>query len=132
MNDIRANRLFALFNNGNLINLSFSTLVADNLVSNWIEGFQSNFNNGYFCLRCFKRNLPISASTFDTRTIINHDNIVQQIPYKSPLTSVAGPSPILNLVGFHPAISLSADPMHDFVEAVRLLVVMGLLKKVLS
>lgn len=124
--------------NNCLINFSFSTLVADNLAAHWIGGFQCNFNSGYFCRRCYitypDRNLPMTKK-INTRTILNHDDIVEQIianPDKSPMMGVIGESPIRDLVGFHSISSLPADLMHDFLEGICPIVVLALLKEVSS
>ena len=119
-----------------MLKFSFSTLVADNLAAHYIGGYQTTFSSGYFCRRCYitysDRNLPILISDFDTRTIINHDDKVQQIiisPRKSGLMNVIGQSPLHNLNGFHPTTALPADVMHGFLEGTCPLVIMGLLKE---
>ncbi len=83
--------------NGVHIKFSFSTLVADNLAAHLMGGFQSCFSNGYFCRRCYityaDKNLPITLTRVNSRTINDHDNIVQEIindSNKSPLMGVVG------------------------------------------
>lgn len=62
----------------------------------------------------------------------NHDQLLGRIttdPSRSPLMGVVRPSPMADLAGFHPVSSLPTDAMHDFIEGVCPLVIMGLLKK---
>jgi hypothetical protein len=125
--------------NGYQLKFSFSTLVADNLAAHMIGGFQSNFSTGYFCRRCYikyaDRNLPILLNKAICRTSIDHDDLIEQIirnPFKSPLMGITGQSPIKDLIGFHPVMSLPADLMHDYIEGVCPLVMMALLKQASS
>jgi len=45
---------------------------------------------------------------------------------------IIGPSPIHQLIGFHPITGLPADLMHDYLEGVCPLIRMGLLKEASS
>lgn len=122
--------------NGRSIKFSFSTMVADNLAAHQIGGFQSSFNNGYICRRCFIKHsdlhLPISQTRSDIRTSTYHDSLIIQINSnfnKSPVMGVVRQSPIYDLDGFHPIMSLPADLMHDYLEGICPLFVMSLLKE---
>jgi hypothetical protein len=132
-------QLEGLVINGIHLTFSFSTLVADNLAAHLIGGFQMSFSNGFFCRRCYityaEKNLPIAFTRMGSRTICDHDDIVQEInnnPTKSPLMGVIGQSPIHNLIGFHPITSLPGDLMHDFIEGVCPIVIIALLKQASS
>jgi len=118
------------------LKFSFSTMVADNLASHFIGGFQMSFNNRYFCRRCYitqaEKSLPINSIKLRPRTIIHHDSLLQRInanPLESPLMGIVGLSPVVDLIGFHPITSLPADIMHDYFEGVTSLVIMKLLKQ---
>ncbi|CAM4818496.1 unnamed protein product [Rotaria magnacalcarata] len=128
---VKANRFFTpiienlnqlqtkgLIINGRHLNFSFSTMVADNLAAHVVGGFQLSFTHGYFCRRCLikysDKNLPISANKARSRTIIDHDKIVQQIVHNnhaSPFIDVIGASPLQNLIDFHSTISLPGDAL---------------------
>ena len=104
--------------NGLHLTFSFSTVVADNLASHFIGAFQCCFNNGHFCRRCYitypERNLPIPLSKIQTRSMIDHDDLVDKIvndPKRKPLMGVIGPSPLRELIGFHATTSLPRDLM---------------------
>ncbi|CAF3813633.1 unnamed protein product [Rotaria sp. Silwood1] len=132
-------QIHGLVINGIHHKFSFSTVVADNLAAHLVGGFQSCFNNGNFCRRCYvtyaDRNLPIPLSKIKIRTIVDHDNFVQEIinnPNKSPLMGVIGDSLLHDLIGFHPTVSLPGDLMHDFIEGICPIVVMSLLKQASS
>jgi hypothetical protein len=134
--NINCLQLHGLSINGRNLKFSFSTIVADNLAAHLIGGFQSNFSNGSFCRRCYithaQRTLPIDVVKASPRTIYHHDHLVQRVdvdPSESPLMGVVGRSPIDGLVGFHPVTSLPADIMHDFVEGVCPMIIMGILKQ---
>ncbi|CAF1262315.1 unnamed protein product [Adineta ricciae] len=151
-NDVKAQRFFKpIIDNLNQLQLdglsindihlrfSFSTLVADNLASHFIGAFQSCFNGGFFCRKCYitypQKNLPIPLSEIQTRAIIDHDDLVQKIvsdPNRTPLKGVQGPSPLEDLIGFHATTSLPRDAMHDFIEGVVPMVIMALLKQASS
>jgi hypothetical protein len=122
--------------NGRHLKFSFSTIVADNLAAHLVGGFQCSFSNGFSCRRCYithaERTLPIDLVKASPRTIHHHDHLVRRVnmdPSESPLMGVVGRSPIDGLVGFHPVTSLHADIMHDFVEGVRPMIIMGILKQ---
>ncbi|CAF4703100.1 unnamed protein product [Rotaria magnacalcarata] len=104
-----------------------------------IGGFQSCFNRGNFCRRCCinyeDRNLPLPLSHIKVRTVVDHDKTVQEIksnPNKSSLMGVVGESPLHELIGFHPILSLPGDLMHDFIEGVCPIIIMSLLKQASS
>lgn len=114
-------------------------MVADNLAAHRIEGFQSSFSSGYICRRCFIQHsdLHIAASQnkSDIRTSVHHDKIILQIQSnlnKFSIMEVVGQSPIYDLDGFHPIMSLPADLMHDYLEGVCPRVIMSLLKELSS
>jgi hypothetical protein len=139
VNNLNKLQLEGIVINGIHLKFSFSTLVADNLAAHFMGGFQSCFSNGFFCRRCYieyaDKNLPIALTRVHSRTIVDHDNIVQEIinnPNKSPLMGVIGQSPIHNLIGFHPTTTLPGDIMHDFIEGACPIVIMALLKKASS
>jgi hypothetical protein len=122
--------------NGIHLTFSFSTVVADNLASHFIGAFQSCFNGGHFCRRCYitypERNLPIPLSKIQTRSMIDHDDLVDKIindPNKAPLKGVIGPSPLRELIGFHATTSLPRDLMHDFIEGICPVIIISLLKQ---
>lgn len=121
------------------LKFSFSTVVADNLAAHFLGGFQSSFNSGYFCRRCYikyeDKNLPISVLQIKPRTVLDHDTLVQEIikePNRSPLMGIVGLSPLNALIGFHPTISLAPDVMHDFLEGVCPMIIICLLKEASS
>lgn len=125
--------------NGIKHKFSFSTVVADNLAAHMIGGFQSCFNTGHFCRRCYityeDRTSPRPLSHIKVRTVDDHDNIVKEIKSnsnKSSLMGVIGESPLHDLIGFHPILSLPGDLMHDFIEGVCPMIVMSLLKQASS
>lgn len=65
----------------------------------------------------------------------SHDNLVDKIISNNnnkSIMGVVGPSPLLDLIGFHPTTSLPADPMHDFLEGACPMVMMLLLKQASS
>ncbi|CAF4644957.1 unnamed protein product, partial [Rotaria socialis] len=148
-NDVKAQRFFApIIENLNKLQLhgisihgvhltfSFSTVVADNLASHFVGGFQSCFNGGHFCRRCYitysEKNLMISLSKIQTRLIIDHDDLVDKIindPNRVPLKAVIGPSPLRELIGFHPTTSLPRDLMHDLIEGICSMIIISLLKQ---
>ncbi|CAM4849347.1 unnamed protein product, partial [Rotaria magnacalcarata] len=104
-----------------------------------IGGFQSCFNTGKFCRRCCinyeDRNLPLPLSHVKVRTVVDHDKTVQEIksnPNKSSLMGVVGESPLHELIGFHPILSLPGDLMHDFIEDVWPIIIMSRLKQASS
>ncbi|CAF4382200.1 unnamed protein product [Rotaria sp. Silwood2] len=104
-----------------------------------IGGFRLCFNSGHFCRRCYvtydEKNLPIPLSQIKIRTIFDHDDLVKRImndPNKFPLMGVIDQSPLNDLIGFHPIVSLPGDIMHDFIEGACPLVVMSLLKQASS
>ncbi|CAF4141942.1 unnamed protein product, partial [Adineta steineri] len=150
--DIKAKRFFdpiignlnylqqhGLIINGRSIMFSFSTMVADNLGAHQIGGFQSSFSSGHICRRCFIEHsdlrLPMTQTRPDIRTSTYHDALIVQINSnfnKSPIMGVVRQSPIYNLDGFHPIMSLPADLMHDYLEGVCPRVMMGLLKEASS
>lgn len=114
-------------------------MVADNLAAHLIGGFQSSFSNGFFCRRCYvtpaEKNITMGLVKVGTRTISQHDDLVQQImndPRKVSSMGVIGSSPIHGLIGFHPIMSLPADIMHDFLEGACPLVIVSLLKQASS
>ena len=118
---------------------SFSTVVADNLAAHMVGGFQTCFNSGNFCRRCYityeDRKSPLPLSHIKVRTVGDHDNFVQEIKNssnKSSFMGVVGESPLHDLIGFHPILSLPGDLMHDFIEGVCPRVVMSLLKQASS
>ena len=136
MNWIQLNGLWI---NGNHLKFSFSTVVADNLAANMIGGFQSCFNTGHFCRRCYipysEKDSPVALSVFKRRTAMDHNEFLQQIrlnPNKSPLLGIVGQSPLYNLLGFHSTISLPGDIMHDFLEGICPMIIMCLLKQASS
>ncbi|CAF3049853.1 unnamed protein product [Rotaria socialis] len=151
-NDVKARRFFApIIENLNKLQLhgisihgvhltfSFSTVVADNLASHFIGAFQSCFNGGHFCRRCYitysEKNLPIPLSKIQTRSMIDHDDLVDKIindPNRIPLKGVIGPSPLLELIGFHATTSLPRDLMHDFIEGICPVIIISLLKQASS
>lgn len=111
-------------------------MVADNLAAHFIGGFQTSFNNHFFCRRCYitqaEKSLPINSIKSSPRTIVHHDSLLQMInanPRKSHLMGVVRPSPMAGLIGFHPITSLPADVMHDYLEGICPLVIMKLLKQ---
>ena len=74
----------------------------------------------------------MSVIKSDARTSITHDDLIRQINSsfgKSPLMGVVGQSPLNNLDGFHPTMSLPAYLMHDYLEGVCPRVIMSLLKE---
>ncbi|CAF1133266.1 unnamed protein product [Adineta ricciae] len=116
-------KLHGLLVNGVQFKFTFSTVVADNLAANWLGGFQSTFSNGFFCRRCYSnypdRISPAPLEQINSRTIVDHDDLVKEIlndPHKSPRMGVVGESPLNDLIGFHPTMSLPGDCMHDFLE----------------
>lgn len=118
------------------LTFSFSTVVADNLASHFIGAFQSCFNGGYFCRRCYitypEKNLPIPLEKIQTRSMTNHDDLVDKIindPNRAPLKGVTGPSPLRELIGFHAATSLPRDLMHDYIEGICPMIIIALLKQ---
>ncbi|CAF1231884.1 unnamed protein product [Adineta ricciae] len=122
--------------NGVHLTFSFSTVVADNLASHFIGAFQSCFNGGYFCRRCYitypEKNLPISLEKIQTRSMTDHDSLVDEItndPTGTPLKGVMGPSPLRELIGFHATTSLPRDLMHDYLEGICPMIIMSLLKQ---
>jgi hypothetical protein len=124
---------------GTHLRFSFSTVVGDNLAAHLVGGFQTCFSNGYFCRRCYihytDRDSPVPLSAIKSRTVKNHNVLVEVIiddPTKAPSMGVLGPSPLRNLIGFHPTTSLPGDLMHDFIEGVCPMVVMSLLKQASS
>lgn len=101
--------------------------------------FNKSFNRGFFCRRCYipyaDKNLPITSRRISSRTVPDHDKLVNQIlnnPGKSPLMGVIGKTPIYNLINFHPITCLPADIMHDFIEGVCPIVIMAILKQASS
>jgi hypothetical protein len=67
--------------------------------------------------------------------MVDHDDLVEKIinnSNKKPLMGVVGPSPLQDLIGFHPIISLPRDLMHDFIEGICPMVIMSLLKQASS
>ena len=125
--------------NGKHLKFSFSTIVADNLAAHLIGGFQSGFSHSFFCRRCYitqaERTLPIDLIKAGPRTITHDHHLVQRVnadPAKSPLMGVVGHSPMAGLIGFHPIASLPADIMHDFLEGVCPMIIMGILKQASS
>lgn len=121
------------------LKFSFTTVVADNLAAHIIGGFQSSFNNGYFCRRCYikyaDKHLPISSKERQFRTVHDHDIVVKKIlnnPNRTPLMGVVGISPLRDLVGFHPTVSLPGDLMHDFIEGTCSMILICLLKQASS
>ncbi|CAF4414605.1 unnamed protein product [Rotaria socialis] len=132
-------QLHGILINGIHHKFSFSTVVADNLASHFVGGFRSCFNSGNFCRRCYvtyaEKNSPIPLSQIKIRTIFDHDDLVQEIindPNESPLMGVIDQSPLHDLIGFHPIVSLPGDCMHDFLEGICPIVVMSLLKQASS
>ncbi|CAF3299696.1 unnamed protein product [Rotaria sp. Silwood2] len=132
-------QLHGLVINGIHHKFSFSTVVADNLAAHLVGGFRLCFNSGHFCRRCYvtydEKNLPIPLSQIKIRTIFDHDDLVKRImndPNKFPLMGVIDQSPLNDLIGFHPIVSLPGDIMHDFIEGACPLVVMSLLKQASS
>lgn len=114
-------------------------MTADNLAAHWLGGFQSCFNSGYFCRRCYipyaNKNSPVSLCQIDSRTILDHDQLLEKIsndPNHAPSMGVVGRSPLHGLIGFHPTTSLPGDCMHDFLEGVCPIVIMCLLKQASS
>ena len=148
-NDVKAQRFFApiienlnklqlhgISINGIHLRFSFSTVAGDNLASHFIGGFQSCFNGGHFCRRCYityqEKNLPIPLSNIQTRSMIDHDELVDKIiddPNGIPLKGVVGPSPLRELIGFHATTSLPRDVMHDFIEGICPVIIISLLKQ---
>ncbi len=132
-------QLNGLLLNGIHFKFTFSTVVGDNLASNWLGGFQTCFSNGYFCRRCYinyaDKSSLIPLSQLKSRTMVDHDALVERIlndPNESPLMGVVGRSPLHDLIGFHSTISLPGDIMHDFIEGVCPIVIMSLLKQASS
>ncbi|CAF1502731.1 unnamed protein product [Adineta ricciae] len=110
--------------------------IADNLAAHQIGGFQSSFSTGYVCRRCFMKHcdlhLPMTQIRPDTRTSAYHDDLVKRITSNLNQTSimgVVGKSPLYDLDGFHPTMSLPADLMHDYLEGVCPRVIISLLKE---
>ncbi len=139
IDNINQLQLHGLLINDIHLKFSFSTLVADNLAAHLVGGFQSSFSNGYFCRRCYMtytdKNLPIPLTQIKRRTIVDHDNLVEEIvnnPNQSPLMGVVGSSLLHDLIGFHPTMSLPGDAMHDFIEGSCPMVIMCLLKQASS
>ncbi|CAF4195370.1 unnamed protein product, partial [Adineta steineri] len=150
--DIKAKRFFdpiienlnylqqhGLIINGRSIMFSFSIMVADNLGAHQIGGFQSSCSSRHICRRYFIEHsdlrLPMTQTRPDIRTSTYHDALIVQINSnfnKSPIMGVVRQSPIHNLDGFHPIMSLPADLMHDYLEGVCPRVMMGLLKEASS
>jgi hypothetical protein len=125
--------------NGVNVRFSFSTIAADNLAANEFGGYQSCFNSGYFCRRCYiqyaDRVQPLSNINVKMRTSIDHDNYVQRVlndPDEAPLFGIVGQSIFHDLTGFHPTTSLPGDIMHDLFEGVCPIVIMALLKQASS
>ena len=136
IDDINRLQMQGLDINGKSIKFSFSTIVADNLASHQIGGFQCNFNHGFFCRRCFitpaEKSLPINDVKVGIRTIRNHDDLLRRInsdPLATPRMGVVGLSPLDGLIGFHPIVSLPQDIMHDLFEGVCPLILVRLLKQ---
>ena len=136
IDDINRLQTHGLSINGNDVKFSFSTIAADNLAAHFIGGFQCSFSNRFFCRRCYitqaEKALPINSIKPGVRTISDHDYLVDRINVnlsESPLKGVVGLSPMDGLIGFHPITSLPADIMHDFIEGVCPLVLMGILKQ---
>ena len=74
-------------------------------------------------------------SQIKIRTVFDHDDLVQEIindPNESSLMGVIDQSPLHDLIGFHPIVSLPGDCMHDFLEGICPMVVMSLLKQASS
>jgi hypothetical protein len=122
--------------NGIHLTFSFSTVVGDNLASHFVGGFQSCFNSGHFCRRCYitypEKNLPIPLLKIPTRSMIDHDDLVDKIindPNRIPLKGVVGPSPLQELIGFHAITSLPRDLMHDFIEGICPVIIISLLRQ---
>lgn len=95
-------------------------MVADNLTSHSVAGFQSCINSGNFCRRCYitypEKNLPIPLSEIQTRLIIDYDDLVNKIINDSnrvPFKDIIGPSPLREPIGFRAIISLPQDLMHE-------------------
>lgn len=139
INNLNKLQTHGLLINGVHYKFSFSTVVSDNLAAHLIGGFQSCFNNGNFCRRCYvtyaDRNLTTPLSKIKIRTMNDHDHFVQEIinnPNRSSLMGVIGDSFLRNLIGFHPILSLPADSMHDFLEGVCPIFIMSLLKQASS
>ncbi|CAF1430473.1 unnamed protein product [Adineta steineri] len=66
-----------------------------------------------------EKNLPIPLTQIPTRSMIDHDDLVDKIindPDRIPLKGVVGPSPLRELIGFHATTSLPRDLMHDLIE----------------
>lgn len=136
IDDINRLQTHGLTVNGMSIKFSFSTLVADNLASHLIGGFQTSFNSNFFCRRCFitqtEKSLPMDSVKVGIRTINNHDDLLRKIstdPLAAPIMGVIGLSPFDQLIGFHPIVSLPADIMHDFIEGVCPLILVRMLKQ---
>lgn len=136
IDDINRLQTHGLTVHGTSIKFSFSTLVADNLASHLIGGFQANFNGNFFCRRCFitqsEKSLPMDSVKVAVRTINNHDDLVRKIstdPLAAPIMGIIGLSPFDRLIGFHPIVSLPADVMHDCIEGVCPLILVRLLKQ---
>ena len=73
---------------------SFSTVVEDNLAAHMVSSFQSCFNSGNFCRRCYityeDRKSPLPLSHIKVQTVGDHDNFVQEIKNNSNKSSFMG------------------------------------------
>jgi hypothetical protein len=105
------------------LNFAFTVVTGDHLALNDIGGFQKTFNSGQFCRHCHidydQRLISLNEISYTSRTTDEHDNLVQQVQNLNNnimLEGVADTSPLSQLIGFHPVISLPNDPMHDINE----------------
>jgi hypothetical protein len=105
------------------LNFAFTVVSGDHLALNDIGGFQRSFNSGQFCRHCHidydQRFISPNEISHIRRTPDQHDNLVHQVTYlnnNTILEGVADASSLLQLIGFHPIISLPNDPMHDINE----------------
>lgn len=101
----------------------FSSLCGDNLASNFVGGFQKNFNSGNFCRHCLityaQRHIPLTDISFVPRSRLKHDMIINRIMINNTgqhFQGVNDYSWFKDLIGFHPTDSLPLDIMHDTAE----------------
>jgi hypothetical protein len=109
------------------IYFAFTTIAADNLSANDLGGFQKNFSSGNFCRHCLisyeHRLIPLIDITFLPRSTHAHDFLVQTVLQRddgSILQGVKCPSPMQDLLNFHPVNSLPPDLMHDYCEGTEI------------
>ncbi|CAF1267560.1 unnamed protein product [Didymodactylos carnosus] len=135
LNDLQLNGLMINGNNETL-RFKFSTFSADNLAANEIGGFQQTFSHGHFCRRCLisykNRIIPLTDLTIIQRTENRHEQYVEQVINQNGGAAVFGVtrmSPLDELDGFYPTISLPGDIMHDLFEGSCPIVIIAMLKE---